>query len=137
MTNLLDKATKAQGLVSALSAFSEDDLIKYDRQSRKEICDEIKTHCKENKVDVPAWVLNLSKNNDRYDAQAEVRGIVPTSLIDELNFEVDGDFKSFHEYGRWLSALSEADNDFANAKAVVHPEDDEIKSFLDDAEKGI
>jgi hypothetical protein len=126
----------AQGLVSALSAFSEDDLIRYDRQSRKDICDEIKRLCKEEGADVPSWVKNLEKNQSRYDSQAEMRGLTPTSLLDELNFEVDGDFKSFHSYGRWLAALDEADKQVDRAKALLEPEDDEMKSFLEDAEKG-
>ncbi len=65
-----------------------------------------------------------------------MRGITPTSLIDEINFEVDGDFKSMHAYGRWLSALDEADKQVDHAKALLEPEDDEMKSFLEDTEKG-
>lgn len=136
MSDTLSDTFTAQGLVSALSAFSEDDLIRYDHYSRKEICQEITRLCKDQGAAVPVWVKNLDKNNKRYDAQAEVRGVTPVSLIDEINFEVDGDFKTVHAFGHWLSALNEADELLHKARVLAAPEDEEMKSFLEDAEKG-
>ena len=117
-------------LANLLQSFTEDDFVKYDHDSRKRICDELVGLCRQFKVDPPAFFKRVASSNKLYDELAALRGLVPQSPLDYLNAEFDSNFGSCDEFRRWLTAQDSIERRVQNARAVVAPEDAEMKEFL-------
>jgi hypothetical protein len=117
-------------LANLLQSFTEDDFVKYDHESRKRICDELVSLCKQLKVNPPTFFKRVSSSNKLYDELAALRGLVPQSPLDYLNAEFDSNFGSYDEFRRWLTAQDQVEQGVKNARAVAAPEDEEMKEFL-------
>jgi hypothetical protein len=117
-------------LANILGSFAEDDLVKYDRDSRKQICVELLSLCNRFKVVPPKYLCRLDDSQDLYDAQAKLRGIRPQAPIDYVNMEYDTDFVSLEGFRKWLAAEEALEQQIENASALAAPEDDEMKEFL-------
>jgi hypothetical protein len=117
-------------LANLLQSFTEDDFVKYDHESRKQICDELVDLCRQFKVGPPVFFKRVSSSNKLYDELAALRGLAPQSPLDYLNAEFDSDFGSYAEFRSWLAIQDQVEHGIQNARAVAEPEDDEMKEFL-------
>ncbi len=95
-------------LAAVLASFTEDDLIKYDRESRSAIVSELQNLCLRFRVVMPLYLRNASSRDDIYDQQAALRGITPRPLLDYINDDFDANFRSIDEFQLWLSAQATA-----------------------------
>lgn len=113
-----------------LGSFAEDDLIKYDRDSRTQICDELLALCRKFKIEAPRFLKNVSKSQDLYDKQAELRDIKPQAPLDYINDEYDMNFASFEAFRLWLAAQDMMIQNVEHARATVKIDDTEFDNFL-------
>ena len=101
---IFDEVSSVSDLANLLQAFAEDDFVKYDRDSRIRVRDELAALCKKFGVSPPEFFGRIEKSQDLFDELAALRGIVPQSPLDYLNMEYDADFNSYAEFRRWLEA---------------------------------
>lgn len=90
-------------LAVLLTSYSEDDLIKYDRDSRNQITQELQALCLRFGVILPTYLVLAPTKNDVYDKQAQLRGITPKSILEYVNDDFDAVFSSLEEFRTWLA----------------------------------
>ena len=90
-------------LAVLLTSYSEDDLIKYDRESRNQITQELQALCLRFGVILPTYLVLAPAKNDVYDKQAQLRGVTPKSILEYVNDDFDADFSSLVEFRTWLA----------------------------------
>jgi len=90
-------------LAVLLTSYSEDDLIKYDRESRKQITTELQALCLRFGVILPTYLVLAPDKDDVYDKQAELRGVTPKSILEYVNDDFDAAFESLEEFRTWLA----------------------------------
>ena len=122
----------AKELANILVCMNEDDLVKYDRDSRRQLCVEIQALCRKFSLGAPTFTdpKRLASQQDLYDEQAELRGITPQSPLDYLNEELEMDFSSFSQFHDWCEAVKINDAALENARLLAEPNDDETADFL-------
>lgn len=91
-------------LAAVLASFTEDDLIKYDRETRAEIINELQQLCLRFSVVMPLYLRHAGGRDDIYDKQARMRGVTPRSMLDYVNEDFDASFSSMDEFKQWLAA---------------------------------
>jgi hypothetical protein len=89
-------------LAVLLTSYSEDDLIKYDRESRKQITTELQALCLRFRVILPTYLVLAPDKDDVYDKQAQLRGVTPKSILEYVNDDFDSTFSSLEEFRTWL-----------------------------------
>lgn len=104
-------------LAVLLSTFTEDDLIKYDSESRQQIVTELQALCLRFNVKLPLYLINAANKDDIYDEQAQLRGITPRSMLEYVNDDFDSDFESLEDFRKWLAAQTVAAS-FVNTQAI-------------------
>lgn len=87
-----------------LLSFSEDDLIKYDAESRHQVVTELQALCLRFQVRMPLYLIHAADKDEVYDQQARLRGITPRPLLDIVNDDFDTSFRSLEDFRRWLAA---------------------------------
>ena len=102
--SLFKDVRDTSALAAVLASFTEDDLIKYDRESRSLIVSELQCLCLRFRVVMPLYLRNAGIRDDVYDQQAMLRGITPRPLLDYVNEDFDASFRSIDEFQLWLSA---------------------------------
>jgi hypothetical protein len=129
---IFSDVSSAKELANILICTCEDDLVKYDRDSRQQFCAEIRALCRKFSVTVPRFAdaERLESQQDLYDEQAELRGVEPQSPLDYLNEELDMDFKSFDEFRKWREASAINVDALKTAVALSQPDDEETAEFL-------
>jgi hypothetical protein len=122
----------AKELANILVCMNEDDLVKYDRDSRRQLCVEIQALCRKFSLSAPAFTepKRLAEQQDLYDEQAELRGITPQSPLDYLNEELEMEFSSFSQFHAWCDAMKTNDEALENARLLSEPNDEETAEFL-------
>lgn len=95
-------------LAVLLSTFTEDDLIKYDSESRQQIVSELQALCLRFNVKLPLYLISARCKDDIYDKQARLRGITPRSMLEYVNDDFDSDFESLEDFRKWLAAQTVA-----------------------------
>lgn len=128
----------ATDLANILVCLCEDDLVKYDQESRRQFCAEIRALCRKFSIGAPKFTdaARLEEQQALYDEQAEIRGIEPQAPIDYLNEELDANFASFEDFRTWCEAAGDAEDKLTTAKALAEPNDEEMNDFLSSPGEG-
>jgi hypothetical protein len=129
---IFSDVASAKELANILVCMNEDDLVKYDRDSRQQLCVEIQALCRKFSLSAPVFTdaKRLASMQDLYDEQAELRGITPQSPLDYLNDELEMEFSSFSQFHEWCEAMKLNDEAMKNAKLLTEPDDEETADFL-------
>lgn len=91
-------------LAVLLLSFTEDDLIKYESESRQQIISELQALCIRFSVRMPLYLIHAAGKDEIYDEQARLRGITPRPILDIVNDDFGTEFTSLAGFRQWLSA---------------------------------